>query len=123
MSSRDIERGHYLRRLFDKQLDKVDHKKDMKERLAEARRLMDEKLGPEWRHEAKRPGVEMIEVEVIGPPSRDPEEFFRRVADLGDKEGLGDKGSDAPEEHERAGEEGLKDRLKCMIGRLLDSVL
>lgn len=123
MTSRDIERAEYLKRLFQKQLDKANPKKSHEGREKEAIKKMDEKLGTEWRHEISRPELDIVQVEVIGPPPSDVTSFYDRVSKLGDEEGLGDKGSDAPEEHERADEPDLKDKLMCALSKVLDKIL
>jgi len=64
-TSRDIERVYDLKKLFDKQLDKVDPKLDMSARIAKAAKLMDKVLGtPAWRSEAQLPEAEFVQVEV-----------------------------------------------------------
>jgi hypothetical protein len=94
MSHNNIERAFYLRKLLEKQLDKVDPKLSHKERMEAAKKKLDAKLGPEWRKEIEIDGDEKLSSEEAAP-------FYMRVMVVGDQEGLGPKGSEAPEEGER----------------------
>ena len=116
MSHKDIERAFYLKKVFDKQLDKTDPKLDYKERVMAAMKAMDKKLGPEWSKEMEIDGDEKLSAEEAQP-------FYMRVGFVGDEEGLGEKGSEAPEEDERQEEGNLKDQIMCRIGKILDKVL
>lgn len=99
MSSRDLERGNYLRRLFEEQLAKSDPKGSDKERRKEAEARMDKKLGKGWRDEINKGGVEFIQVEVL-TPVEDTDKFYDKVRKLGDEEGLGNPDL-VPEDGER----------------------
>jgi hypothetical protein len=123
MSSKDLDRAAYIKRLYDKQLDKADAKLSLKERMKHAEDAMDKKLGKEWRSEIAKPEVEMVEiiVETPAPKMKSKEEhdsFYERVHAEGDKEGLGPKDSEAPEEHELS----EADDAKC-IKELLHEIL
>lgn len=116
MSSQDIERAHYLRKIFEKMLDKADPEQSFKDRLEEAKKKMDDKLGTsKWRDEMKFDSEDPM-------PHQEAKPFYMRVAMVGDEEGLGDKGSEPPEEEERPGHE-LKEKLMCHISKILDRLL
>ena len=91
MAGRDVERSYNIKRLFDKQLDKVDNKLDHPERQAAAATLMDKLVGPEWRGELQLPGIEIIEVQTVGASNKtatDPQSFYDRVHKCMSDEGL-----------------------------------
>ena len=115
MSSQDIERSFYLKKLFDKQLDKADPELDYHERVEAAMKSMDKKLGKDWREEMQIDSDKKMDSESAQP-------FYLKVRMEGDKEGLGYKGSEAPEEDERTGK-SLKDKIMCRLGKMLDEVL
>lgn len=115
MSHQDIERAFYLKKLFDKQLDKADAKLDYRERVEAAMKAMDKKLGKEWREEIQIDSDQKMDAESAQP-------FYLKVRLEGDNEGLGYKGSEAPEEDER-NDKSLKDQIMCRLGKLLDEVL
>jgi hypothetical protein len=98
MSDRDkIEKAHYVQRLFEKMLAKVDHKKDHKGRHKDAESLMDEKVGKGWRKAAKpMEGVTMVEVGFVAPEEKLNHE---KLVEVGDEEGLGTaQAEELPEE-------------------------
>lgn len=127
MSGGDIKRAMYLRDLFEQMLAKTNPKLDHKVRHIQAAKLMDKKLGKEWRAEINRPRLEIIEVETVTPAPKDHdllERFYDRVLQVGHhEEGLGYEGSDAPREGDRADEATLKDRVMCAVSKVLDKVL
>ena len=116
MSSKDIERSHYLRKLYEKQMDKVDPELDYSDRVKAAMEAMDKKLGKEWREEIKIDGDKKLDAEAAQP-------FYMRVMMVGDEEGLGYKGSEAPEEDERPNSKSLKEQVMCRVKKLLDEML
>jgi hypothetical protein len=80
MSGKDIKRGFDLKKLFDSQERKVDHRKDHKGRKQDQAKLMDKVAGKEWRGEAKMPEIEVIELNLTGgKPAEDPGSFYDRV--------------------------------------------
>lgn len=94
MSGKDIERANYLKRLFHEMMAKVDHSNPHNKRQKDAEAKMDEKLGKEWREHAK----------VDQPPvhqDSDNDILFVRMAEVGDEEGLGYKGTEAPEDEDK----------------------
>lgn len=125
MSGSDVKRVGDLRRLFEEQLKKVDHKKDHDERMEEAASLMDKLVGRAWRGEAKVPGIEIIEVEVTGgKPADDPRSFYQRVHQAMKADGL-DFNHDEPERnHEEAAKRqgSLQDKIMCAVKQALEKV-
>lgn len=116
MSHKDIERAFYLRKVFEKQLDKVDPELDYKDRVAAAMKKMDKKVGKEWRKEIQIDSEDKMSAEEAQP-------FYMRVMLVGDDEGLGYKGSEAPDEDERPDKENLKDQVMCRIKKALEELL
>jgi hypothetical protein len=116
MSHKDIERAFYLRKVLEKQIDKADPELDYRERVEAAMKAMDEKVGPEWRKEIEIDGDEKLSAAEAEP-------FYFRVGFVGDSEGLGQKGAEAPLESERPKKESLKDQVMCRISKVLDKVL
>lgn len=95
--------------MFEKCLDKADHTQSHAQRMRQAAELMDKKLGKEWRAEANPDDVEFIEFEIVEKGSAPLDEaaakkFYETLNLAGDAEGLGEKGTDAPEEGERCGD-------------------
>lgn len=88
-NSRDLERAHAHKMLFEKMLAKVDHSKDHKGREEEARFLMALQLGPQWEEEADVEGVGFVDCD-------DAEEYYDKMDKVMDKEGMGEA-PDAPE--------------------------
>lgn len=95
MSQLDLNRTYALRRLYEKQLDKVDNKLDGAKRQKAAENMMDRLVGKEWRGEARLPGVRVFDEDVTrgGKVALNPEVFHDRVRSL-----LNDEGIDAPSE-------------------------
>lgn len=126
-NSQDLSRAYYLKRLFDKQMDKADPKDSHEDRLKSAQERMDKKLGPEWRQEISRPGVQLVEVELMGsdkPMNQEElESFYHRVQCLGDQEGLGNKDTEAPEDGERPEQQDFKDQVIERVTKFLRKVL
>lgn len=115
MSHKDIERAFYLRKVLEKQIDKADPELDYKERVMEAMKAMDKKLGPEWRKEMQIDSEDKMSSEEAKP-------FYMRVMMVGDDEGLGYKGSEPPEEDERTSK-SLKEQVMCRVKKVLDEML
>ena len=116
MSSKDIERAFYLRKLLEKQIDKADPELDYKGRVMAAMKAMDKKLGPEWKGEMEIDGDKKLSAEEAKP-------FYMKVGFVGDEEGLGPKGSEAPDEDERSESSSLKEQVMCRVKKLLDEML
>lgn len=128
MAGQDIKRAYDIQRLFEKKLNKVNHKKDHKARMSEAATIMDRCLGPEWRGEIQLPGIEIVEVEVVGAgkPAKDTDSFFDRLHQSMRDEGM-DFENDAPEhdavEHEKRDGAGKVDTLLERMRPLLKDFL
>ena len=116
MSHNDIERAFYLKKIFDKQIDKTDPELDYKDRVMTAMKAMDKKLGKDWREEIEIDGDDKLDQD-------EAQQFYMKVRMVGDDEGLGYKGSEAPEEGERKQAKSLKDQVMCRIGKVLDKML
>ena len=114
MGSQDIERAFYIKKLFDKQMDKVDPKKSYRERCECAMKAMDQKMGKEWRSEMQIDGDDKMDAAEAMP-------FYLKLDMEGDAEGLGTKGTEAPDEEERP--VSFKDKIMKRIGKMLDEVL
>jgi hypothetical protein len=103
VSGRDLTRAYDIKRLFDKQLDKVDQKLDHPERMQAAAKLMDKLVGEDWRGEVQLPGITVIEVQTVGAnpkPSREPESFYNKVHKAMYEEGMDYKDEGGLDEHE-----------------------
>jgi hypothetical protein len=84
-----------LKRLFDKQLDKVDQTLDMPERVVKAAKLLDKMLGTDaWRAESQLPEVEFLQVDVLTDKPLSTKEInslYTKVYKLLREEGLSQK--------------------------------
>ena len=109
MVGQDLERAHYIQKMFAKCMDKVDRKLDHDGRMQAAAKLMDEKLGKAWRNEANPDDIEFIELDVVGTgkPQLDKapaKAFYEKLGMAGDDEGLGTRGTEAPDDREAGGD-------------------
>lgn len=122
MSGKDLTRAHDLRKLFEQQLDKVDHGKDHAGRMKEAASLMDKLVGAEWRGEVKLPGVEIIEIEVVGEgsPAADAGSFYDKVHGAMSAEGMDYKDDEDLDAHEAKEKRQDKPAIMCQIMKLME---
>lgn len=123
MAGKDIQRAGDLRRLFEQQLSKVDSKKDHKARMQEAASLMDRLVGAEWRGEVQLPGIEVVEIEIVGEgtPAGDPQSFYDRVHHAMQEAGMDYKDDEDLDTHEaKAPRE--RSGLVCQIMDLVDKL-
>ena len=100
-NSRDLERAHAHRMLFEKMMAKVDHSKDHDEREEEAKFLMALKLGPKWEEEAEVEGVGFID-------KCQADDYYAKMDKVMDEEGM----AEAPEAPEHG---DLITRLKKLL--------
>lgn len=121
MAGKDLTRANDLRRLFEEQLKKVDHEKDHPARMEEAASLMDKLVGDAWRGEVQIPGVEVIEIEVVGKgtPAADAESFYDRVHSAMGDEGMDYKDDEPFDTHEQSSKRE-KSSLMCQITSLIE---
>ena len=115
-NSRDIERANQHKKLFEKMLAKVDHKKDAKGRNKEAQDMMTKKLGPQWRDECEVDGTMYVSIEAPDQERAQEkmDQYYDRVNDLSDTEGL-QAGPDAPDVSKEQAIESMLDRLKKIL--------
>lgn len=85
---RSFDKGYYLKRLFDKQETRVDPRLSFEQRQDESAKLMDQLVGPRWREEVNKSGMDLVQVDPI-PHSQEVAEFWYGVQQLGYKEGFG----------------------------------
>lgn len=120
MSSQGLENANYLRRVFDRKLDKADPKLSFHKRIEAAMCDMDAEFGSKWRNEMTADGVTKLpdSGQGIAPPlqtSQEAEGFFSKMQEVGDKEGLGPPPDSLREDDEVAKPETSKQQPLIIV--------
>lgn len=108
-NSRAIERADKFRQLHEKMLAKTNHNKGSEERCKDASKMLDEKLGEQWREESEVEGVAFVHMGSPEDEERRTADFDAKVDELSDDTGL-------PRGRKR--EPSREDNIDSMMARL-----
>lgn len=122
MNSDDLNRAEKIKRLFDKQMRKVDPELDHNGKLKAATKLMDKLVGDgRWRDEVDQEGVSVVEiaVELPSPPDtfHDINDMYKHITRLAGEDDLYNEVLPEKEEYEK------KDETLCKIKDLMERFL
>lgn len=97
--SRKIEHATFVKRLYEKKLDKATPEKSFQGRVMEAVQAMDDEFGPKWRKVMDESGLDVMpaSVESAGAKAPDSTPLLDLLRKAADEEGIGEPPSDIDE--------------------------